>query len=216
MNQEISRAFDAEVCRHACRYRESGLTGTSRIILDRVRELGVSGKTVLELGCGIGGLSIELLREGARSVKGIDLSTSMIAHARELASSSPFKENATFLVGDGADTQLDPHQVVILDKVVCCYPNMDAILKNSLEACKGIYCVALPQDNGAWGALAKLVLPLEVLYQRLRGCSFRGYLHDTEELDGKVRSHGFTELETDAHWQWVIKTYKTGGTNSPV
>ena len=43
----------------------------------------ISGKSVLDIGCGVGRLSKELLRMGATSLHGMDISTEMLDFARE-------------------------------------------------------------------------------------------------------------------------------------
>jgi hypothetical protein len=34
-------------------------------------------------------------------------------------------ERAEFKVGDAAVTEVEPHDWVVLDKVICCYPHME-------------------------------------------------------------------------------------------
>src|SRR6266704_373506 len=51
----------------AKRYRRKGLDATSRRIFDFVKKQGVEGRTVLEVGGGIGAIQIELLKAGAGS-----------------------------------------------------------------------------------------------------------------------------------------------------
>src|SRR5437773_2487093 len=49
----------------AKRYRRKGLDATSRRISDFVNKQGVEGRTVLEVGGGIGAIQLELVRAGA-------------------------------------------------------------------------------------------------------------------------------------------------------
>ena len=46
----------------AKRYRRKGLDGTSKRILDFIKDRGVKGKTLPEVGGGIGAVEIELLK----------------------------------------------------------------------------------------------------------------------------------------------------------
>src|SRR5438034_9490074 len=57
----------------ARRYRRRGLDATSRRIVDFLRTQGVEGSTGLEVGGGIGGIQIELLKAGAARAGSIEL-----------------------------------------------------------------------------------------------------------------------------------------------
>jgi magnesium-protoporphyrin O-methyltransferase len=61
------RQIFSEKSAHAAakRYRKKGLDKTSRRIVDLLLAHGVEGRTVLEVGGGVGAVQIELLRAGA-------------------------------------------------------------------------------------------------------------------------------------------------------
>ena len=57
----------------AKRYRSKGLDKVSRRIVELVKERGVKGLTVLEVGGGIGAIEIELLKAGATRATNVEL-----------------------------------------------------------------------------------------------------------------------------------------------
>src|SRR5256885_12950541 len=57
----------------ARRYRRRGLDATSRRIVDYLKTQGVAGRTVLEVGGGIGAIQLELLKAGASKAVSIEL-----------------------------------------------------------------------------------------------------------------------------------------------
>ncbi|HVC04354.1 MAG TPA: hypothetical protein VND88_06730, partial [Candidatus Acidoferrales bacterium] len=57
----------------AKRYRRKGLDPTSRRIADFLRQQDLVGRTVLEVGGGIGAIQIELLKAGAARAISIEL-----------------------------------------------------------------------------------------------------------------------------------------------
>jgi magnesium-protoporphyrin O-methyltransferase len=57
----------------AKRYRRKGLDGTSKRIFDFIRERGVEGKTLLEVGGGVGAIEIELLKAGMARAINVEL-----------------------------------------------------------------------------------------------------------------------------------------------
>jgi len=85
----------------------------SRRVLDRIFRKGmkervnltllecknVSGKKILDIGCGSGRIAIELARRGAEVV-GIDFSRNMINMAASMAKKQGLSENCTFILAD--------------------------------------------------------------------------------------------------------------------
>jgi len=70
----IGEEFDADACDFCDRYKRRGLSKSSRLLLDFILNEGAQDKTVVDLGCGAGGFSVELLKKGAASAIGVDLS----------------------------------------------------------------------------------------------------------------------------------------------
>ncbi len=67
----------------AKRYRRKGLDGTFKRIFDS-KERGVEGKTLLEVGGGIGAIEIELLKAGMARAMNVEVTPTNEAAAREL------------------------------------------------------------------------------------------------------------------------------------
>src|SRR5207237_2152264 len=68
----------------AKRYRRKGLDGTSKRIFDFISERGVEGKTLLEVGGGIGAIEIELLKAGMARATHVELTPTYAAAASDL------------------------------------------------------------------------------------------------------------------------------------
>jgi SAM-dependent methyltransferase len=96
---KISREFDGDACDFCERYKNNGLSRSSKLLLKFIIDGNVQDKAVLDLGCGAGGLSMELLKRGAQSAVGFDLSPRMIVAATELAQASGFETRAKFQEG---------------------------------------------------------------------------------------------------------------------
>src|SRR2546428_14025001 len=65
-------------------YRRNGLDATSRQIVELLKERGVQGKTLLEVGGGIGAIQIELLKAGAARAGSIELTPTPEESAAQL------------------------------------------------------------------------------------------------------------------------------------
>jgi len=77
--------FDERLARKdAERYRRKGLRGSARRVLELARGGGLQGAEVLEIGGGVGSLSIELVRAGAAHATVLELSSGYDGAARSL------------------------------------------------------------------------------------------------------------------------------------
>jgi SAM-dependent methyltransferase len=206
----ISCCFDDESKRALKDYRKQGLDDTSGIISDALGSRGLTGSSILELGCGVGALSLDLLKRGAASVRGLDLSPGMIELARSLAAEAGVSQQTSFERGDGAVADLPSSDVVILDKVMCCYPDAFALLDNSSSAARRYYVLALPNDRRGVTRFLRLFLPLQAIFSR--GNSFRFFIHSTRQIEERLKTKGFTPVfEYAVGWIWSVFIFAAPG-----
>src|SRR4029450_12930399 len=69
----------------AARYRKRGLDKPSRRMVDFLRDRGIDGSTIVEIGGGVGEIQIELLRAGAAHATHLELSATYEDDARALS-----------------------------------------------------------------------------------------------------------------------------------
>ena len=121
----------------ARRYRRRGLDATSRRIVDFLRTQGVEGSTVLEVGGGIGGIQIELLKAGAARAVSIELTPTYEDAASDLLNEAGLTDRVERRVMDFAQaaSQVESADVVIMNRVICCYPA-------AAGGCRGRSCTA--------------------------------------------------------------------------
>ena len=144
--------FDDRAGCYARRARRRRLGAVSNDLIHGLDLAGLKGRTVLDVGCGAGGLVLETLERGADTVTGIDLSTAAIEQARRISSERGLSDRTTFAVADGASVGVPPHDVVVLDKVFCCYADVDGLLRHSLPAARSVYGFSVPPSAGFSGA----------------------------------------------------------------
>jgi hypothetical protein len=71
--------------RLANRYRKRGLDKTAQTMVEFLRQLGIEGASVLEIGGGVGEIQIELLQAGAARAQNLELSPAYQQQAQRLA-----------------------------------------------------------------------------------------------------------------------------------
>ena len=129
------RFFSREAPRLVRRYRRDGLEAVQRKLLEGLTAVGVVGDSVLEIGYGTGELQRRVLATGAAGTVGIDVAGGMIAQAQAATTQAGLEQRTTYLVGDAVEraAELPPAALVLLYKVMCCYPEIDTLLEVSLE-----------------------------------------------------------------------------------
>ena len=101
-------------------YRKNGLGQRALAVIEFLQERGLEGKSVLDIGSGIGALHMELLLAGAESATGVDASPTNIAAARELADEMGVADRVEERQGDFVDLQDSVPQadIVTLDRAI--------------------------------------------------------------------------------------------------
>ncbi len=101
-------------------YRKNGLGQRALAVIEFLQERGLEGKSVLDIGSGIGALHMELLLAGADRAMGVDASPTNIAAARELAGEMGVADRVEERQGDFVDLQDSVPQadIVTLDRAI--------------------------------------------------------------------------------------------------
>ena len=181
--------------------------GLARLLSKELRAAGLKGRTALELGCGRGELSLELCRDGATTVTGVDLSKDAIEYARRTAAEDGLSDRTEFHVGNAATTQLPSRDVVVHHRVICCYPDATAFLANSIGAAHAIVAFSMPRSRGIWGPIMRIGLMFENVIHRLKRRGFRAYVHDERVVDAALTRAGFRLRGRSNRRGWFAAAY---------
>jgi SAM-dependent methyltransferase len=204
----IARHFDAKVAERVATGQDPGLVAVSQRLRDALLSREPAGKTVLELGCGRGGLLLQLVQAGAARATGVDLSSVGIEAARDRFEGAKVSDRVHLSVGDAALVPLEPHDWVILDRVMCCYPDVEALLANTLPAAKHTYAFTVPSSRGWRGVAARLTEWFENAWNTVRGQPCPGYVHDLDLIEDRLARAGFRLRHRDHQRLWHLAVYE--------
>jgi magnesium-protoporphyrin O-methyltransferase len=202
----IEKEFDrALAARDLRKYRKRGPARTTRMLLDALNAAGVDGLSLLDIGGGIGAVQHELVKSGVRTVTGIDASTAYLQAAEEEASRQGYADRVRYRHGDfvALAEAVGPAGIVTLDRVLCCYPDVQALVGRSAERAQHLYGVVYPRRTG-W---TRLGFKLINLICRIRRTPFRIFLHAPEAVDALIRAAGLSQRYYGKTMLWQVAVY---------
>jgi magnesium-protoporphyrin O-methyltransferase len=188
------------VQRDARRYRRKGLTGSAGWLRDALSDDGVSERSVLEVGGGIGGLQIELLEAGASHATNVEIIDSYEATARSLMSEHGVDDRVERHIADFAvqPEQLPAADIVILHRVICCYPGPDTLTSAACGRAKDRVAITIPRE-APWVKLGFVAMNG---WLRVRRIAFRGYVHPRAQILDVAATYGFHATHHDRGLLW--------------
>lgn len=196
---------EATARRDLKRYRKKGPSRPTRMLIDAIRPRLPEQATLLDVGGGIGAIQHELLDAGLDRATQVDASTAYLGASSEEAARRGHADRTAHLYGDFADLagELPDADVVTLDRVVCCYPDMERLVDASARKARRVYGLVYPRER----RVVRLMQAIGNLYMRLRRSAFRTYLHDPAAIEARVRSHGLLPVTRDRTFLWEVVTY---------
>jgi 2-polyprenyl-3-methyl-5-hydroxy-6-metoxy-1,4-benzoquinol methylase len=186
----------------AKRYRKRGLDGTARRMVEFLERRGIEGASVLEVGGGVGEIQIELLKRGAARAVNLELSPAYDAEASLLLQEAGLQDRAERRLHDIAvDPQdVEPADVVVLHRVVCCYPDYERLLGAVAAHARRFVVFSYPPRNvmsRTWVAGANLVF-------RLLRREYRTFVHPPAAMLAVLEERGLRDAFTSRSLVWQV------------
>ncbi|MGH2541561.1 MAG: methyltransferase domain-containing protein, partial [Ardenticatenaceae bacterium] len=193
------------VARNLASYREKGPNRTTGLLIDALREAGVEGMTLLDIGGGIGAIQHELLKAGAIEASSVEASSAFVAAAQAEAQRQGLADRTHYYQGDFITlaNEIPPADIVTLDRVICCYHDMPSLVSASAARARKLYGLVYPRDS--WWI--KTLIAFQNAFLRLTRNSFRFYIHATHEVDALLREHGLRKRTTHVTPFWQVVLY---------
>jgi magnesium-protoporphyrin O-methyltransferase len=203
----IDETFDARLAkRELDKYRKTGPRGSTLRLLAAIREAGIANATVLDIGGGVGAIAHDLLGAGAARATIVDASAAHLAAAQEEKQRRRVGPELELLLGDFVSLSDDiaAADVVTLDKVICCYPDMQRLLATSTGRARRLYGITYPRDS--WWV--RVVITAQNAFRRVRRSAFRVFVYSNDTIDAEIRNRGFARLEHQRGFVWAVSLYQ--------
>ncbi|HET7088488.1 MAG TPA: methyltransferase [Anaerolineae bacterium] len=205
----LDKMFGESIARgDAKAYLNKGIDKRARLVVDALTAQGLSGSTVLDVGSGAGGLHIELLKSGAARATSVELSPAYVDAAREVAARTGFAEAVDHRLLDFAQQagEVDAADVVVMNRVVCCYPDMPALVRPAAEHARRLLALVFPRDVW-WMRLSGKMLNA---WMALTRSAFRLYLHPPKAIVSTVKGAGMAPVFERLSGPWHVVVFRRG------
>jgi len=191
---------------YAKRFRSGGLEPVQKYLLEGIRLQPVRERSVLDIGCGVGSLHLTLLKEGAKHSLGVDMSEGMLREAKRFALEFGLAEKTDYVAGDFTQlsSSIPESDITILDKVVCCYEDVEGLVRTSTQKTGQTYAVSHPRENVLMRLLFRGHMTLAAIFH----WSFHPFWHDWAQVRSLVLSNGFELVYENATISWQVLVYK--------
>lgn len=200
-------AFDADFAASELRhYRRRGPGRAAKAMADALSRPSVGGLSVLDIGGGVGSVHHLLLERGAASAVDVDASSGYLAAAREEAAARGLQDRVTFRHGDFVELapEIPGADLVALDRVVCCYPDVEALVRLSAERTRRRLAITLPPDH----RLARVVIRLVNVWEWVTRSDLRIHAHPHARVVAAARAAGLVPLSSVSVGAWRLLLFE--------
>ena len=196
----------AHAVRDLKRYRKRGPDPTTAFVIESVKGLGVQDASLVDVGAGIGAIHHALIPDTCDQVTHVDLSVSYLKTARQETERLGHADRVRFVHGDLVSSAHDVpiSDIVVLDRVVCCYPDYRQLLGEAINKCHRILALSCPRDT--WFVRFEFVL--DNLKRVIMRDPFRSFVHPTDEMEGLITAAGFEQYARRDSFFWRTVVYQ--------
>ncbi|MGD8402966.1 MAG: methyltransferase [Anaerolineales bacterium] len=205
--QGIEELFSEEyVAKELKRYRKRGPDKTTRMLINALKEEDVRGLTLLDIGGGLGAIQHEMLGAGVQSAIDVEASIAYLNATKEETARRGYAEQVSYQHGNFVNLaeNVAPADIVTLDRVICCYPDMQNLVSLSVARASKYYGLVFLRED--WWM--KIWHFLQSSFLRLTKSNYRTFLHPTKEVEKLVKNYGFKRrfYRQTFFWQVIIYT----------
>jgi magnesium-protoporphyrin O-methyltransferase len=146
-----------------------------------------------------------MVENGTRRVYSVDASPAYIAAARSEAERRGYVDDTTYVEGDFVDNVdvVPDVDVVTLDRVVCCYPDVDALLGSAASKAQSAIGLVFPRDE----TIVRLAVRIGNCALRVFGSDFQAFVHPHLKIEQILVENGFQRVRSDKDLIWTTALY---------
>jgi magnesium-protoporphyrin O-methyltransferase len=99
---------------------------------------------------------------------------------------------------------VEPADVVVLHRVVCCYPDFERLLGAAADHARRVLVFSYPQRN----VVSRFVIAMQNLFFRLRRMEFRTFAHPPRRMFAVVEERGLRPAYAHHPFVWQVAGFE--------
>jgi len=204
--QGLETLFDAKTATNELKdYRKKGPGKTTKMLVEALISKGVEGLTLLDIGGGVGAVQHELVKAGVSRVVNVDASTAYLDAAQSEAARQGYADQASYHHGDFVElaSTIEPVDIVTLDRAICCYPDMPALVGLSSGQAAKFYGLVYPRDSW-WTKAGVAVINF---FSQIFWKDYRFFVHPTQAVEAVLNKNGLRQSFYRQTFLWQVVVY---------
>jgi len=187
-------------------YRRGRTPGVTKLLIAELLRQPLAGKHLLDIGAGIAAVTMGLGASEAASATIVEASPAFLEIAERELKQRYGSRPVQFFRGDFtqiAET-VPKADITILDRVVCCYPNAEALLSAAAARTQEILAFSYPRDR--WDV--RMVLGYENFMRRRKENEFQTFVHLPRKMEKAVERAGFVHVASRGTFVWKAEIWR--------
>jgi ubiquinone/menaquinone biosynthesis C-methylase UbiE len=187
-------------------YLRKGPRKDTRFLVEALRNLPLEGRSILDIGGGVGSIVFELFKSGIDRATHVELSSAYRQAFLDEVEQQHLTGRVSSRQGDFVELQdqIEPADLITLDKVICCYDNYVELVSRSVAKARKWYAYSIPRD--VWWVRAVHWLGEQV--KKLRGNTFKTYIHPSDKIEQLVVQAGFKKIGQRYQREWLMAVFE--------
>jgi magnesium-protoporphyrin O-methyltransferase len=188
-------------------YLRTGYKHSSRPLFKLLDGLDVDGCSLLDVGGGIGAIAFELFKRGLAHAVHNDIAPAYVQTFLAEASRRKLLDHVTSYEGDFTmlHHNIPNADIVTLDKVICCYPEYEDLVRQSSAKAGRWYVINLPREH--W--LVRIGMRIDFYLTKWRtGKAFPTYFHPVSKIVEYLERTGFRKSGQVFQREWTALIFQ--------
>jgi tRNA G37 N-methylase Trm5 len=178
-----------------------------------VKQQGIEGRTLLEVGGGVGAIQIELLKAGVTRAVNIELAPTYEEAARALLREAGLEDRVERRVMDFAESarEVEDADIVIMNRVLCCYHDMPRLAGAAADHTRELLVLSFPKKR--WWT--QVLISLGDLALRMGRRQFQIFLHSPDKIIATAKQHGLKIASNKSSFFWQVASLRRTAVGPP-
>jgi hypothetical protein len=187
-------------------YRRGSFIKTTRMLLEALRPKAAEASSLLDIGGGVGVILHELLDGSTMEATFVEIASAYVQAAHEEADRRGHDSRVQFMQGDFVSlaSKISGAELVTLDRVVCCYPDVEPLVEASASKALKWYALSYPREQ--WWV--RLAIRFENWRRRRGGDPFQVHIHPEALMDELIKRAGFSRQFHARTLTWCVAIYQ--------